>query len=91
MLLLGSFYTTKNLLGAIGCLMGGSGLAEVLEEIYADQTVPHIMCGKAYSRAVKAHLRVEVSTTLLLEVLFPTDDLGEDLKEELIDLRYVNE
>jgi arginine repressor len=36
-----------NLLGAIGTLMDGSGIKEILGTIYGENTVQHIMTGKA--------------------------------------------
>ena len=46
-------------LGAIGHLMGGSGLRELLEVIYADTAVSHILTGKAISRAIHGHILIE--------------------------------
>ena len=48
-----------NFLGSIGHLMAGSGLQEVLELVYADNAVVHMMTGKAIARAVSAHLLVD--------------------------------
>jgi hypothetical protein len=58
-ILLGSFHTLMNLLGAIGALMQGSGLGAILEEIYADNAVVHILSGKAVQRALRGHLLVD--------------------------------
>ena len=54
-------------LGSIGVMMSGSGLEEVLSEVYAKNVVPHIMSGKAYSRAMRGHFLVQsaVMTKLL--------------------------
>ena len=41
-LLLGSFHTFMNVLGAIGHLMDGSGLKEILGNVYDENTVYHI-------------------------------------------------
>ena len=68
LLLLGNFHTTYNLLGCIGKLMAGSGLSDVLCEVYGESTVSQMLSGKAYSRALRGHLIVDqVLTTLLLE------------------------
>lgn len=40
-------------LGSIGHLMAVSGLEELLEVVYAGNTVCHMMSGKAVSRAVR--------------------------------------
>ena len=47
-----------NLLGAIGTLMNGSGLTDIFETIYGDNTAVHIMSGKAAQRAFRGHLLV---------------------------------
>ena len=58
-LLLGSFHTLMNLLGAIGTLMDGSGLKDIQETIYGENAVIHIMTGKAVQRALPGHLLVD--------------------------------
>ena len=39
--------------------MAGSGLQELLEKLYAENTVPHLLSGKAYPRVLRAHLLVK--------------------------------
>ena len=58
-LLLGSFHTLMNLLGAIGTLMDGSGIKEILGTIYGENAVQHIMTGKAVQRALRGHLLLD--------------------------------
>ena len=53
---LGNFQTQMSFLGCIGHLMGGARLQEAFELVYAENVVVHILNGKAYSRAVRAHL-----------------------------------
>jgi hypothetical protein len=55
---LGGFHTQMNYLGAIGNIMSGSGLQEVLESVYASNAVTHMLSGKAVSRAVRGHFLV---------------------------------
>lgn len=57
-LLLGSFHTFMNLLGAIGTLMDGSGLKDTLETIYGENAVVHMMSGKAVQRSFRGHLLI---------------------------------
>ena len=45
-----------NLLGAIGTLMEGSGLDTLLEEIYGENAVVHMLKGKAVQRAFRGHM-----------------------------------
>ena len=44
---LGGFHTLMSFMGSIGNIMSGSGLKELLEEVYAENTVPHLHSGKA--------------------------------------------
>ena len=39
---LGGFHLLMSFLGSIGTLMNGSGLDEILEQVYATNVVPHI-------------------------------------------------
>ena len=69
-LLLGSFHSLINLLGAIGTIMEGSGIENVLAQIYDESTVKHMMSGKVVSRALRGHFIVGyVLSALLLEQL----------------------
>jgi hypothetical protein len=52
---LGGFHTLMSFLGCIGHLMEGSGLKELLCFIYADNTVPQMLTGKGYSRAIRGY------------------------------------
>lgn len=69
---LGAFHMEMSFLGSIGHLMGGSGLKELLELIYAPNAVDHILTGKAVSRAVRAHILLDA----VLNALLVSDPLG---------------
>lgn len=56
----------KSFLGSIGHLMEDSGLKEVLEIVYAANTVSHMLSGKAVSRAVCGHLMVDAALNTIL-------------------------
>ena len=76
MLRLGGFHIQMSFLGSIGNLMSGSGLAEVLQVIFAENTVPHLMSGKAVSRAVRGHLIMDSAlNALLLSKAYDIDPL----------------
>ena len=67
---LGGFRTLMSILGSIGKVMKGSGLEELFEEVYPARTVEHIMSGKAYARAIRAHTLVESALkTILLDMI----------------------
>lgn len=55
-LMLGGFHMKMSFLGSIGHLMTGSGLQEALDQVYAPNTVVHMLSGKAISRAIRGHL-----------------------------------
>ena len=63
---IGGFHTLMSYLGCIGHLMEGSGLEEIMQLIYAQDTVPHILSGKAYARASRAHLIISSALYLVL-------------------------
>ena len=50
--------------------MKGTGMQELFSEVYAEISVVHMMSGKAFSRALRAHFLTESTlTTLLIEML----------------------
>ena len=73
---LGGFYTLMSFMGSIGNMMAGSGLKELLEEVYAENTVPHLLSGKAYAKALRAHLLVLVSHIIQFVVEEKSIDLS---------------
>jgi hypothetical protein len=58
-LILGGFHTEMSFLGTIGSLMDGSGLKDIVSQVYAEGSVDQMMSGKAVARAVRAHLLVD--------------------------------
>ena len=55
-----------NFLGAIGHLMKGSGLEDVLAVLFGSSTIEPVLSGKAYARAVRGHLLIHTSLTDML-------------------------
>ena len=55
-----------SLMGAAGFIMKGSGLEELLSTVYASNTVEYILLGKAYSRALRAHMLISIACIQLL-------------------------
>ena len=68
--MLGLFHTFMNILGAIGTLMNGSGLQKILETVFAENSVSHMLTGKAVSRAFRGHLIVDFALTDLFWMKF---------------------
>lgn len=62
---LGAFHLFMSFLGSIGHLMAGSGLQEAIETVYAANSAVHIIAGKAYSRAIRAHFLVEAALSAI--------------------------
>ena len=57
-------------LGSVGTLMKGTGLENLLSEVYAESSAAHMVSGKAIARAIRAHFLVESSLmSLLLEII----------------------
>lgn len=86
---LGGFHTEMSFVGSIGHLMACSGLKEVFELVYAENTVKHMLCGKAISRAVRAHLMVDaalraivVSKAFNVELTAIHDPLADPIFED---------
>ena len=67
---------------SMGHLMAYSGLQDLLEVVYAGNTVTHMMTGNAVSRTIHGHLLVDaaLSSTLMADVYnvpVPTKDAVE--------------
>ena len=57
--------------------MSGSGLEDLLEEVYAANVIHHIFSGKAYARAVRGHLLVHAALSqIMLEELIETGKIS---------------
>ena len=91
---LGEFHTVTSFLGSIGHVMNGSGLRQVMDLIYAEDTVPHLLSGKAISRGIRAHFLIDAALNILLlknmfdnennddEVLFTSLNIQEKLERQ---------
>ena len=56
---LGGFHTLMSFLGAVGDMMSGSGIEELLELVYAMNSVGHMLSGKAFARFIRGHFLVD--------------------------------
>ena len=63
---LGGLQVEMSCSGCIGHVMAGSGSEEVLELVYAKNTVPHILSGKAVARTIRGHLLIDSALNALL-------------------------
>ena len=55
-----------NLLGAIGTLMDGTGLKDILGVVYGENSVAHMMTGKSVQRAFRGHLLADKCLNCML-------------------------
>ena len=83
---LGGLHLQMSFLGAIGHLMSGSGLEEILELIYAENAVTHMVSGKAIVRAVRGHSIVDAALNTLMvcdisDIALPLNVPEEDSQE----------
>ena len=76
--ILGGFHLLMSFLGSIGEVMKGSGLEDALEELYGKSTVPHLISGKAVSRALRGHFLVEAA--LVCQLMVPLISMENDLE-----------
>ncbi|CAF4905576.1 unnamed protein product [Pieris macdunnoughi] len=62
-------------LGAIGYIMQGSGIKEVLSLIYAPNSLEKMLNGHAYARAVRAHtlLHLTLATIISKELVLDSE------------------
>lgn len=77
---LGGFHLLMSYMGSIGAIMAGSGLKELLCTIYAENSVDKILNGHAYSRAVRAHMLINLALAHLIftdEVQLTEAEQGE--------------
>lgn len=51
---------------AIDYIMNGTGLREAIENVYATNTIDHMLSGKAVSRAVRRQYWIDTDLTALL-------------------------
>ena len=62
----GGFHMEISFLGSIGHIMTETGLKDLFSVVYAENTVPHMLSGKAIARAIRAHTLVELALHALI-------------------------
>ncbi|KAK6183990.1 hypothetical protein SNE40_006544 [Patella caerulea] len=72
---LGGFHLLMSALGSLYATMKGSGIDEAIAQVFATNTVPMILSGKAFSRCIRAtHLVNAALHNVLLRNLADTED-----------------
>ena len=54
-------------MGSIGYIMGGSGIQKLWEEVYAPDSLNHMITGHTYSRALRAHFLKSAAVTGIIQ------------------------
>jgi hypothetical protein len=72
---LGGFHLLMSFLGSIGYIIGGSGIRELWETVYAPHTVTHMLTGHAVQRAVRAHLLTHSAINTMLLSSLPEEQV----------------
>lgn len=84
---LGGLHVEMSFLGCIGHIMGGSGIEELLETVYAENAVIHMLTGKAISRALRGHILVET----VLNALLMSEAYGIPLPKSAVTEKEIDE
>lgn len=68
---------TDEFLSSIGHVMAGSAIKEILSLIYAENSVLHMLSGKAYTKAVRGFLLLERAKNALIHenTIFKNDSI----------------
>jgi len=84
---LGGFHLLISFFGAIGYIMQGSGIKEVLSLIYAPNSLDKMLNGHAYARAVRAHTLLHLTlSTIISKELVIDDEMNDYLKKTIDDI-----
>ena len=78
--MLSGFHLLVSFLRSIGAVMKGSGVGEAMEQVYAENSVPHIISWKAVSRALRAHFLV--GSALVNRLMAPLIDRSGTNEED---------
>ena len=62
----GGFHTLMSFLGSIGTLMKGPGLEDLFAKVYVENSITHMISGKAIARATRTHTLAESALMSLL-------------------------
>ena len=90
-MLLRRFLYPDEFMGSTGYKMSGFGLEEVWNQVHKENTVPHLMSGKAYSRALKGHVLVHSTFhNILFDEIISNLPQEERLKIESVYDAYYN-
>lgn len=79
---LGGFHILRSFLGCMGYIMVGTGVQEVLGEIYATDSVDKMLNGHSYSRSIRAQTLLRLALSMIiLEDMKMEDCVLDELAE----------
>ncbi|GBM07129.1 hypothetical protein AVEN_177090-1 [Araneus ventricosus] len=81
---LGGFHLLSSFFGAIGYIMQGSGIKEVLSLIYAPNTLDKMLTGHAYT---KVHTLLHLTLATISKELVIDDDINANLQNTIKDVK----
>ncbi|GBN04272.1 hypothetical protein AVEN_145606-1 [Araneus ventricosus] len=85
---LGGFHLFSSFFGAIGYIMQGSGIREVLSFIHAPNSLDKMLTGHAYARAVRAHTLLYLTlATIIPKELVIDNDMDANLQNTIEDVK----
>ena len=67
---LSNFHLFMNVLGAIGSLMDGTGLKNILEVAYGENAIVQMLTGKSVQRAFRGHLMVDKCLNVSMHAIY---------------------
>ena len=70
---LGGFHTLMPFAGRLDFIMDGSGIESVFKTVYGEDTVKHMLGGKAIAKALRAHILLESALTIKLQQMLFND------------------
>ena len=65
-----------------------SGISELFQVVYSSATTVHMMSGKAYARALRAHFPVQSALKLIFQLISPLS-LIEQLSTQDVERKYL--
>ena len=79
---LGGFHTLMSFLSCIGYFMEDSGIETALQTVYGENSVKHMMSGKAIARALRGHFIVDSALMMKLHHKLLTEEIEDEAVQQ---------
>ena len=86
---LGGFHLLMSFRGSIGKVIECSGISELFQVVYSSATAIHMLSGKVYARAQRAHFLVQFALELIILQFISPLSLIEQLSTYDVDRKYL--